>query len=112
MNNKEWLSRGWKVLDEILVLEAAKEKAVKLAGSEAGRLTAKIKEKQRELMRIYLQILKAIYRIENRADRQILQLRYLANCTHEEIALIMGYEETRSVARRIDKASERIVQCR
>ena len=112
MTNKEWLNRGWKLMDEIASLEMAADTAVKRRGKKAAaEYLQKIKEKERELMKVHLQILQAIYTLEDRKDRQILQLRYLAYLSHEEIADIMGYEETRSVARRIESAAERIV-CR
>lgn len=113
MTNKEWLNRGWQLLGEIESLEAARDKAVKVAGREKTReYTAKIDRLEKELMKVHLQILKAIFRLPDRKDRRILQLRYLAYFSHEEIAVAMGYEETRSVSRRIDAAAERIVQCR
>ena len=112
MTNKEWLNRGWKLLEEIEILEMTADTARKRRGEKAAaEYGHKVKEKQRELIKVYLQILKAINRLEDRKDREVLQLRYLANMTHEQIRTVMGYEETRSVARRIDSAAEKII-CR
>ena len=111
MTNKEWLNRGWKLVDEINSLEAAREKAIKLRGEKKReKYTKLIDKKVRELIKVQVEIIMAIYRLPDRKDRMILQLRYLAYLSHEQIAEIMVYDETRSVGRRIDAAAERIVQ--
>ena len=113
MTNKEWLNRGWKLLMEIESLEKTKEKAILLWGKEkSAEYVKSINSLQKEQLKVHLQIITAINRLPDRTDRRILQLRYLAYCSHEDIATIMGYDETRSVARRIDAAAERIIQCR
>lgn len=111
MTNKEWLNRGWKLMDEVNSLERARDNRIKLWGEKkAEKYTKQIDKKVRELIVVHIEILRAINRLTDRKDRQVLQLRYLAYLPQEQIAEIMGYEETRSVARRIDAAAERIVQ--
>lgn len=113
MTNKEWLNRGWKLLEEIHSLEKAKDKAVMIRGEKkAEKFTRLIDKKVREFVNVETEIVMAIYKLPDRKDRTILQLRYLCYFSHEEIADIMEYDETRSVARRIDAAAERIVQCK
>ena len=100
-------------MDEVDSLEKARDKRIKLFGKkEAEKYTKLIDKKVRELIVVHIEILRAINRLPDRKDRMILQLRYLAYLSHEQIAEIMAYDETRSVARRIDAAAERIVQCR
>lgn len=111
MTNKEWLNRGWKLMEEIQCLEKVKAKTVSVRGEKrAAKFTQQIDRKVKELLVVHIEILHAIFRLEDRKDREILQLRYLAYFSHEQIAEMMGYEETRSVARRIDAAAERIVR--
>ena len=109
MTNKEGLNRGWKLWDEIESLERVRAKTAVLAGREgAAEMDRRIEKKQKELIKVYLQIFRAINRLPGSKDRRVLQLRYLACLPQEEIAYIMGYEEVRSVARAIDRAAERI----
>lgn len=111
MTNKEWLNRGWKLIEEVNSLEKARDKRIKVRGEKkAEKYTKLIDKKVKELIVVHIEILRAINRLTDRKDRMILQLRYLAYMSHEEIARVMEYDETRSVARRIDSAAERIVQ--
>ena len=66
MTNKEWLNRGWMLLGEIESLEMAREKAVAVRGKEkAAEYTKKTDRLERELVKVYLQILKAILKTLN-----------------------------------------------
>lgn len=111
VTNKEWLNRGWKLIEEVNSLEKARDKRIKVRGEKkAEKYTKLIDKKVRELIVVQIEIVRAINRLADRKDRMILQLRYLAYLSHEQIAEIMAYDETRSVGRRIDAAAERIVQ--
>lgn len=111
VTNKEWLNRGWKLIEEVNSLEKARDKRIKVRGEKkTEKYTKLIDKKVRELIVVQIEIVRAINRLTDRKDRMILQLRYLAYLSHEQIAEIMAYDETRSVGRRIDAAAERIVQ--
>ncbi len=92
---EEWLKRGWKLEQEIRALKREQRLAAEQAeenncGAEHALVyTMQIQEQTEMLFSVKLELFECIMRLENRAHRVLLTLRYLSFLTWEEIAQMM-----------------------
>lgn len=89
------MKRGWKLEQEISALKREQMQATEQAeenncgAANALRYTMQIQERTEMLFSVKLELFECIMRLENRAHRVLLTLRYLSFLTWEEIAQLM-----------------------
>ncbi len=122
MTTKEWLNRGWRIENEIEILQREKELAferitsascanddVRVMKSEQNSsenklinylaYNDKIDTRIDELYQVKQEIHEAISRVQNPIFRQLLELRYLQFKRWEQIAVLLDYKDVRHVYR-------------